>query len=156
MNLETLFTTETTIKVSVVKIDNKKLTKGVYNQLNIKTAFDDFYNLKENAKLLGYVNDKSRFYLWTNGNSIFRNEIKELYPLIKLNLNKNTIDELRNIFPSEEVESLYSYKNENGDYEYRNLQISQVLQKNSQYELIEKKENVEKIVKEILNRQIFI
>lgn len=155
MNVETLFSEETTIKISVVKLDKQKLTKGIYNQLNVLSAFDDLYNLKENAKFLGYVNDKERFYLWTNGNSIFKYEIKELRQLLHLDLDKTTIYHLDSFYPSDQVEYLYSY-NEDGNYRYRNEQISSVLDKKEQYELLEKKETVTKIVREILKRQIFI
>jgi hypothetical protein len=43
-----------------------------------------------------------------------------------------------------------------GHYEYQELEISCVLGKNTQYEIQEKKENLDKILEEILKRQIFI
>jgi hypothetical protein len=46
MFIEKLFEKEVTIKVSIVKIDKKKLTKGVFNQLNVKSPFDDTYNFR--------------------------------------------------------------------------------------------------------------
>jgi hypothetical protein len=156
MYSDKLFAKETSIKLSVVKIENKKLTKGIFNQLNRKSPFDKLYNLKENVKFLGYVNDKTKCLLWSNKDFIYKYDIKDFFPFLRIDLNKNTIDDLYEVFPSEEVNSLHNFKNENGYYEYQELEISCVLEKNTQYEILEKKETVDKIVEELLKRQIFI
>lgn len=156
MHIERLFEKEATIKISVVKIENKKLTKGIFNQINWQSPFDKFYNLKENVKFLGYVNDNFKCLVWTNGDSLYKYRIKDFYPFRSIDLNKNTINELIEIFPSDQVESLHSFKNEMGIYEYQELQISCVLDVKEQYVIIEKKENVEKIIKELLKRQIYL
>lgn len=156
MYSDKLFTKVTSIKLSVVKIENKKLTKSILNQLNRKSPFDRLYNLKENVKFLGYVNDKTKCLLWSNEDFIYKYDIKDFFSFLRIDLNKNTINDLYQIFPSEEVNSLYNFTNEMGHYEYQDLEISCVLDKNTQYEILDKKENLDKILEEILKRQIFI
>jgi hypothetical protein len=156
MNIEKLFTKETTIKINIVKIDNKKITKSVFNQINRSSPFDQLYNLKENIKFLGYINDKTKWIIWTNNEFLFKYEIKEIYQMSRINLHKNTIEELQKIYPSEKVKSLYSQKNEFDHFEYKDIEISNVLDIKEQSEILDKKEMVEKIISEILKRQIFL
>jgi len=156
MNTEKLFEKEATIKISVVKIDNKKLTKGVFNQINWKSPFDRLYNLKENVKFLGYVNDKSKWLVWSNGEFLYKYKISDFYPFLRIDFNKNTINELLDVFPSEVVKSLNDFKNQMGHYEYTDLEISSVLDVKEQYVIIEKKENIEEIINGLLKRQIFL
>lgn len=156
MYSDKLFIKATSIKLSVVKIENKKLTKSILNQLNRKSPFDKLYNLKENVKFLGYVNDKTKCLLWCNEDLIYKYDIKDFFPFLRIDLHKNTINDLYEIFPSEEVNLLHSFRNEMGHYEYQDLEISCVLDKNTQYEIQDKKENIDKILEEILKRQIFI
>jgi hypothetical protein len=155
MNIENLFTKDTTVKITVLKIENKKFTKGIFNQLHISSPFDKLYNLKENVKFLGYINDKTRWIIWTNGNSLFKYDVKEFYPLRFLNLNSDKIKDLIQIYPNEEVKSLYTAMDQ-GYYEYRDSQISTVLDVKIQYEIIDKKEKVDKILTEVLKRQIYL
>mgnify|MGYP000881306201 CR=1 FL=1 len=156
MNVEKLFTKQTTIKISVVTIDNKKLSKSIVNQLNVSSPFDKLYNLKENAKFLGYINDKSKWIIWTNDEFIFKYELKLIYPIARINLDKNTLSDLIDIYPSDIVKSRYAFENEYGDFENRELQISNALDKKDQYILIERIEEVQKIITEILKRQILL
>lgn len=156
MNIEKLFPKETTIKINIVKIDNKKITKSIFNQINRSSPFDKLYHLKENIKFLGYINDKTKWIIWTNNEFLFKYEIKEIYQMSRINLNKNTIEELQKIYPSEKVKSLYSQKNEFDHFEYRDIEISSVLDIKEQSEILDKKEMVEEIISEILKRQIFL
>lgn len=156
MIIDKLFEKEVTVKVSVVKIDNKKLTKSIFNQLHYSSPFDSLFNLKENVKFLGYVNDDFRYLIWTNGEFIFKCNLNEFTKFRKIDLNKNTISDLHEVFPSEKVESLFLVKNEIGFNEYQDLQITQVLGPKYQSEILDKQENVEKIIKELLKRQIFV
>lgn len=156
MYTEKLFEKETMIKISIVKIDNKKLTKGIFNQINRKSPFDELYNLEQNVKFLGYVNDKSKCLIWIDGELLYKYEIKNLYPFLRIDLNKSTITDLLEVFPSEKVESIHSFKNDIGIHEYQDIEISCVLDKKEQYNIIEKKENIKEIVEELLKRQIFL
>lgn len=156
MDTEKLFEKKTTVDVNVLKVDNKKMTKGIFNQLHWNSPFDKLYNLKANVKLLGYVNDKSNWLIWTNGEDLYKYEINKFYLFRTIDFDKNTIAELVKVYPSEEVESLNSCWNDVGFYEYQESQISTVLSRNEQYSIIDKKESVDKIVKEVLKRQIFV
>ncbi len=161
MNVEKLFPKETNVKISIVKIDNKKLTKGIFNQLNRISPFDRYYNLKEKAKLFGYVNDKGKWIIWSDNEFICKYEMKEIYPFLRINIDRDKIEDLIKVYDSEEVKSLYRHSetDENGNHcgnIYRDVQISSVLSKKEQYEIISKKELIEKIFAEILERQIFL
>jgi hypothetical protein len=151
MNFDKIFTKEITVRLCVVKIENKKLTKSIFNQLNIISPFDKLYNLKDNVKILGYIKDKTRWVIWSNGQSLFKYELNNLYPLIGLDLNKDKIEDLIKIYPSETVKSLY-FGNDN----YQYMVVSCVLDKKEQYEIINKKEMIDKFRIEVLNRQIYL
>jgi len=156
MSVENLFKKETVVKISVVKIDNKKLTKGVFNQINQKSPFDKLYDLRENVNFLGYVNDNGKWVVWTNDESLYKYKIIDFYSFLRIDFSRNTIDELYKIYPSEVVKSLYSHTNELGHYENQGCQISQVLELNEQISITDKKENIEQIIDELVKRQIFL
>lgn len=156
MSIEKLFKKNTTINISVVKLENKKLTKGVFNQINRKSPFDKLYELKENVSFLGYVNDANKWVIWTDDKSLYKYKFVDFFNLSRIDFHRNTIEELFKVYPSQELELLNSYQNDLGNYEYQGLQISQVLKPNEQYVIIEKKEYLEKIIDELLKRQIFL
>lgn len=156
MNIDKLFTKETTVKISVVKIDNKKLTKSIFNQLNKVSPFDSNYNLKENVKFFGYINDKTTWIIWGDDEFIYKYEMMKSYPFLRINLDRGTISELKKVYDSEEVKKLYNQKDDEFGYLYRDEQISSVLISNEQNEIISKKELVTDIFNKILERQIFI
>jgi hypothetical protein len=156
MNIEKLFSKEVTVKISVLTIENKKITKSIFNQLNYSLPFDNLFNLKSNVKFLGYINDKLKYVIWTNNEFIYKCELKEFYPIARLNLDGDLIRDLIEIYPSETVKSLYHYLNDYSIYEYRDLQISSVLEKKEQYSIIDRKEEIQKIITEILKRQILL
>ncbi|WP_136468997.1 hypothetical protein [Flagellimonas onchidii] len=151
MDFGKIFTNETTIKISVVKLDNKKMTKGIFNQLHISSPFDKLYNLKEEVQILGYVNEKDKWVIWSNKQRLYKYEIYNFSPLIDLDLNKDKIKDLYHIYPSENIRSLYF-----GDEHYSFEEISSVLDKKEQYEILDKQEILLRLRNEILNRQIFL
>lgn len=156
MNIEKLFSKTTTINVSVVKVDNKKLTKTIFNQVNILSPFDNLYNLREGVQFLGYVNDKGKWIIWSDSNRLFKYELKKITPIIYLDLNRNKINDLIEIYPSELVKQLYHYIDEEYHETYRDNQISTVLDLKEQYAILEKQELVRGIFDNILSRQIFL
>lgn len=156
MNIKELFTKTTTVNISVVKINNKNLTKSIFNQLNISSPFDRLYNLKDNVKFLGYVNDKTKWIIWSDENNLFRYELKELSPIVYLNLDQDTIDMLVKIYPSELVKELYNYTDAEYEKIYRDNQISTVLDVKEQYIILEKQKLVREIFENILERQILL
>lgn len=158
MNIQELFTKETTIKVSVVTLDGKKMTKSIFNQLHHVKPFDNLYNIIEGVKFLGYINEKERFVIFTLNNKIYYYRLEAFLALQYIDLNKSTIEDLYRVYPSEEVKRLHNFnpKKENDSEDYRQFQISQVFSVNGQYEFIEKAENLKKIRNEILKRQIFL
>ncbi|EKT3967372.1 hypothetical protein NTJ12_002460 [Flavobacterium psychrophilum] len=156
MNIENLFSKEVTVKISIVNIENKKLTKSIFNQLNISLPFDSLFNLKQNVKFLGYINDKGKWIIWSNNEYIYKCELKNIYPMARLNLNRDKIRDLIEIYPSELVKSLYHFMNESSFFEYRDTEISSVLDKKEQYIIIERQEEVREIINELLKRQIIL
>ncbi|MDR6546700.1 hypothetical protein J2810_002760 [Chryseobacterium rhizosphaerae] len=156
MNIKELFTKTTTVNISVVKVNNKNLTKSIFNQLNISSPFDRLYNLKDNVKFLGYVNDKTKWIIWSDENNLFRYELKELSPIVYLNLDRDTIDMLVKIYPSELVKELYNYTDAEYEKIYRDNQISTVLDVKEQYIILEKQKLVREIFENILERQILL
>ncbi|MDR6459262.1 aspartate carbamoyltransferase regulatory subunit [Chryseobacterium vietnamense] len=156
MNIKELFTKTTTVNISVVKINNKNLTKSIFNQLNISSPFDRLYNLKNNVKFLGYVNDKTKWMIWTDEVNLFRFELKEFFTIRHLDLNRDTIDTLMKVYPSELVKKLYNYVDEEYHETYRNNQISTVLDLKEQYVILEKQKQVREIFENILERQILL
>lgn len=156
MNIEKLFIKETTLKLSVIKVDNKRIIKSIFNQINIDSPFDELYTLKQNVKFLGYINEKKKWIIWKNNDFLFKYDLGKIYPISQINLNKNTIDELITIFPSEKVKLLHSFQNEQSHFEYRDIEISSVLDPNEQYLIMDVIELVDDIIDEILKRQIFL
>lgn len=156
MNIKELFTKTTTVNISVVKINNKNLTKSIFNQLNISSPFDRLYNLKDNVKFLGYVNDKTKWIIWSDENNLFRYELKEFSPIVYLNLDRDTIDMLVKIYPSELVNEIYNYTDAEYEKIYRDNQISTVLDVKEQYIILEKQKLVREIFENILERQILL
>ena len=156
MNIKELFTKTTTVNISVVKINNKNLTKSIFNQLNISSPFDRLYNLKDNVKFLGYVNDKTKWMIWTDEVNLFRYELKELFAIRYLDLNSDTIDTLMKVYPSELVKKLYNYIDEEYQETYRSNQISTVLDLKEQYAILERQEQVREIFENIIERQILL
>jgi hypothetical protein len=156
MNLDNLFTKETTIKVSVVTLDNKKLTKSIFNQLQVKKPFDKLYNIFDGVKFLGYVNDKKNYAVFTFNDKIYKCEMVEFQALKYIDLHKDLIKTLYRVYPSEELQKLNKYNPSRPDEYYADSQISQVFSVDGQRELIEKAENLDKIFNELVIRQIFI
>ena len=154
--MEELFTKTTTINISVVKLDNKNLTKSIFNQLNISSPFDRLYNIKNNVKFLGYVNDKIKWVIWADDISLFRFELKELSAIRHLDLKNDTIDKLVKIYPSELVKELYNYYDEEYQEIYKDSQISGVLDSKEQDIILDKQEQIREIFENILDRQIFL
>jgi|SRR5690554_1263613 len=153
MNFDKIFTKDITIQISVVKVDGKKLTKSIFNQLHIISPFDQLYNLKKENKILGYINDKTRWIIWSNGQKLYKYELKNFYPLIQLDLNKNTIENLIEIYPSEQVKNLYFG---NSTESYQDMQISSVLDLKEQHEIIDKQDFIKEFRSELMSRQIFL
>lgn len=58
--MEDLFSNKTTVEITVVKINNQKLTKSIVNQLDNKFPIDKNGKFYEGLKILGYVKNKMR------------------------------------------------------------------------------------------------
>lgn len=158
MNIQNLFTNETTIKVSVVTLDNKRLTKSIYNQLHYKKPFDKLYNINDGVQFLGYVHDKGQFVVFKEKSKLYVCNLDAFRVLRDIDLDKNTIEYLYKVYPSDEVEQLYRFNSKN-DMEkdnYRDMQISQVFSIKGQYEFIDKAEKLQNLINEIFKRQIFL
>ena len=109
MNLDKLFTKESTIKISVISINDKKITKSIFNQLNIKNPFDKHINLLENVLFLGYINDKTKWIIWKDNDFLYKYELKHLLQIKWIDVNRNTIKDLLEIYPTEVVKNAYHF-----------------------------------------------
>jgi len=154
MNIEKLFTKESTVKISILKIDNKKFTKSIFNQLNYKNPFDRDINLNQDAKFLGYVNDKGKWILWTDTDYIYKFELKKLIDIKWIDVDRHKISDLIEVYPTEKVKDAFHYVDDY-DNEYKNEVISNVLNREEIFEFIEKQDIVKNIINETLQRQIF-
>lgn len=164
MEIKDLFTVETTIKVSVVKLDNKKLTSLIFNQLNISSPFDDAFNLKEDVKILGYVNSKvnikykdhhienEKWLIWSRNDRLYKYKLIRLHPFLKMNIETIQFFQFIAIYNSDEIDKIYD--DSKGELQY--TPISEVIDQDKLNEISEKKIFVKEVYREILKRQIYL
>ncbi len=72
MNIESLFSEKATINISIVKLHNQKINKTIFNQLLVYSPFTEEFHLRKYVKFLGFVNEKVKWMLWTDDESIYR------------------------------------------------------------------------------------
>ncbi len=155
MNLDKLFTKESTIKISVISINDKKITKSIFNQLNIKNPFDKHINLLENVLFLGYINDKTKWIIWKDNDFLYKYELKHLLQIKWIDVNRNTIKDLLEIYPTEVVKNAYHFVDDNLN-EYKEETISNTLNREDLHDFIYKQDMINKIIENITKRQIFV
>jgi hypothetical protein len=90
MKFKELLTESTTINVSVVKMDNRKITKSVFNQIQIKCFYDRDYKILKDIKILGYLIDKERWLIWTNGRNYFKYPLKYVVDISQIDVEYST------------------------------------------------------------------
>ena len=59
--MDDIFSNKTTVEITVVKINNQKLTKSILNQIELFNPFLDG-NFADGTKIFGYVNHKIKGY----------------------------------------------------------------------------------------------
>ena len=161
MNLENLFTDKTTVSVSVVKLNNQKMNKTIFNQLLIKSPYSSSFDIDENAKFLGFVNDKEKWLVWTDGLTIFRNRLWRLRTFANFNLEFGTLEKFKEIYPTSNLSHFNSdytdeYSTEYSSSDEDRLEMSSVLNE-AESEEIRKKQIAMKFVTDNLEaRQIFL
>lgn len=61
-----------TVSIKLITVDNKKMTKSVFMQIQKEAAFDIEFNFI-GSNILGYVmDDSSKYLLWVNNNGELR------------------------------------------------------------------------------------
>jgi hypothetical protein len=161
MDIENLFTKETTVKISVVTIDKKKLTKSILNQIKSSDPFDDFYNLKPGVKFIGYVRDEFNTVIFVKDDAIYRLDF-EIYKDFRLIFRTSkSVGDLHSIYPSEAIAKLNNELNDEenshlGQYKFRERNLNDVITDDIKEDIKQKQNFLTQISSEISKRQIFI
>jgi hypothetical protein len=151
--IEAMFAEESIIKVSVITVAKKRLTKGILNQIIEFYPSRFLYAFPENLKFFGFVNDKIKWVICTFENGLYKFKYQDIYNFSKLNLHEASLVEFRFFFNYEQLhkfeeKDIYVQEEDQGAiFSFKN-EIQEALFKN-QNDLIE-------IIELINERQIFI
>ena len=160
MNITNLFTKTTTVEISVVTIDKKKLTKSIITQIVDYKPFDEALNIFEGVKILGFVNGIEPIVIWTRNGELNKCNLNVFRKLDHVDIHNSTIENLIGTYQTPEIDAILYSQNEKGNNitfnEYRKNQISSVLSAKGLTDLKDKKEEFKTIISEIYKRQIFI
>lgn len=155
MNIDNLFTDKTTIDISVVKLNNQKINKTIFNQIVTRPPFDRVYSLSKNVKFLGYVNDKISMLLWTNGVNIYRCRLKDLREFAFFDLENETIGKLKEHYSTHNFNYYQNPYDRGDEYGYSD-KIWSILTSDEIAEIRSKQEFVKEILNALNGRQIFV
>lgn len=155
MNIEDLFTEKTTIEISVVKLNNQKINKTIFNQIVIRSPFDRVYSLSKNVQFLGYVNDKISMLLWTNGVNIYRCRLKDLREFASFDLENKTIEKFEEYYSTLNLNYYQNRDDHGAEHEYSD-KIWHILTGDEIAEIRSKQEFVKEILNALIGRQIFL
>lgn len=155
MDIEHLFTEKTTVNLSVVKLNNHKINKTIFNQLITLSPFDRIFSIRESAKFLGFVNDKIQWILWTNGISIYKYQLRKLNEFCHFDLDRGEISDFTKIYPYYELQYFNkpSYRDDTYD-EVEKLHL--ILSKEERSQLEEKQRFIVEVIDKLTQRQVFI
>ena len=172
MDYKELFADQSTIKVTVMTIDGKKLTKSLVDQLPTHFPFDKLYNFN-GQKIFGFVKlgkaspsnpraENINFVIFEKGGKIFKFSIDRLFEMTKYrketSINNFSIRALNDLLGDDS-----EYYSE-GQKEYTKLQrsfgidhtIEDVLTPVGLEKFSEIINNTKKLYLEIYDHQIFI
>ena len=155
MDFENLFTEKTTINISVVKLNAQKINKTVFNQLLIFSPFNNIFDLRPNIKVLGYVNDKMRWVLWIQDNSIFKYPIKELKEFAFFDIEYGKTEEFIELYPENKL-SFFNRSNDDWDDEISSDRLNLILTNEEKTEILAKQDYVSNFLSHLTGRQIFL
>lgn len=98
-----LFVEKTTVNISVVKLHNQKINKTIFNQLLITSPFDWTFDLKDDVKILGFVNEKERYMLWGNRNSLYKCSLVHIIKFSRFNLENGKVKDFFNLYSDSDI-----------------------------------------------------
>ncbi len=158
MNIENLFTEKTTINISVVKLHKQKINKTIFNQLLIYSPFTEDFHLRRQVKFFGFVNEKVKWMLWTDDESIYKYEMKRAAKFAYLNLDDEKLDEFKKIYPIRQIRYFKESHDEDHYNEYDNDRtiVSAILNEEEKLEIEKKQVIIRRILDELNERQIFL
>lgn len=164
MEIEKIFSEKTTIDITVVKLNNQKLTKSIFNQLRWYFPFDGNFNFTSEL-LFGHVRiGEERFAIGKSKTSLFRFNVEYLETIAssgKMNMNfKRQNDELN----FEELLGIKSIKHEflgehgefSNDFVGNIHTVGEVLTDDGKKKLTEISERAKLFAKELQTRQILL
>ncbi|TLX24663.1 hypothetical protein FE904_14925 [Chryseobacterium indologenes] len=157
--MENIFADSTIVSITVAKIDNKKLNKTIFTQLNIGNPFGVQFIFKGD-KILGYVNSNDgTWIIYTINERIFKCHQNELFLPKKSSFIR---DDLRILFTPAEKEDfiernkikLQELEMMNNDYLFDRFNNENIEELISAYNKAE--ENRLKLLEDLRTRQIFL
>lgn len=164
MEIEKIFKEKTTIEIAVVKLENQKLTKSIFNQLRWYFPFDKDLNFKS-GNIFGHVRiGEEIFGVGSANNQLFRFNTEYLRRFIgnsKLTLNYRFVDEDLDFVDLLGLDAINKiYKDENGyfdrDYVGTSHSVQDVITVEGQERLLNMHQNAKDFFTELLKRQIII
>ncbi|MDW9382776.1 hypothetical protein [Chryseobacterium sp. JV558] len=160
IKMKDFFIMEKTIKINVITIDGKRITKSIFNQLNVSSPFThDINGYSFNGeKILGYVSDKGYWLIYAENEKIYRYNLSRMFAIAQLSSTSDysrlkELFHLYGYFGDNIINEDYKHFNEIGIWNYS---LGKVLNK----DILQKVENLildaHNWKTEILNHQIFI
>lgn len=142
MEFKEYFTERTTVDIVVVKLNNQKLTKSIFKQIQISQFIDHDLDF-ENIKILGLVRDNNLEW------------IVYLYQNRLLRQSTDFISEINEVFvSSSKVEDISDYIE--GLYNYNPRQKISTLPKEKQDEFVALKAKVNEFYRVLLDKQFLL
>lgn len=155
--MENIFADNTSVSMTIAKIDNKKITKTIFNQLNIWNPFKAQF-IFTGDKILGYVNSNGIWIIYIINDKIFKCFERDLF---LPNRNSFIFDDLGILFdPTEKKEfieknkiKLQELREMNDDFLF-NKSTTSIDELVTAYNRAE--ENRSKLLEQLKKRQIFL
>jgi len=151
MEIKDFFTEQLTVEITLLKVNNKKLTKTLLNQFIVSSPFDKSYELKPKAKIFGFVNDKGYWIIWSDVKYIYKFNTKELMKFNLINFDTRLF-QLRKIYSLPRLDKMSNDQL----YENQYSSISEILSEEELKEITEKQKFLNEFFKELYKKQIFL
>lgn len=84
-----------TVKIQVVTIDGKRMSKAVFNQINFEDAFNECMNF-DGDQILGYVkNEHFDYLLWTWNGQLFKTPLTNLLKFSAIKITDGNLNDFK-------------------------------------------------------------
>lgn len=157
MKESNLFSDKTTISISVVKLQNQKINKTTFNQLLISSPFDWTFKLKDDVNILGFVNDKERYMLWGDGNSIYKCSLVRIVKFARFDLEEGKVKDFLNLYSDRNIEYFNGpgYEREMDIDSMEEGPVYYILNAIEKEEILNKQAFIKELLFELNQRQVF-